>query len=99
MTKALALDLKKLNARAFDRAGWAEEVLRRYHATPRKPDEVSAKQLRALYEWMFVPPTLWPYNVQDVLADCLTVLEKGKRLNSRQRLLIELLPEPPGEII
>ena len=48
---------------------------------------------------MFVPPTLWPFNVQDVLADCLAVLEKGKRLNSRQRLLVELLPEPPDETI
>jgi hypothetical protein len=48
---------------------------------------------------MFVPPTLWPFNVQDVLADCLAVLEKGKRLNVRHRLLIELLPEPPDETI
>jgi hypothetical protein len=44
---------------------------------------------------MFVPTTLWPFNVQDVLEDCLTSLEKGKRLNSRHRLLIDLLPEPP----
>jgi len=29
---------------------------------------------------MFVPPTLWPFNVQDVLEDCLAVLEKGKHL-------------------
>jgi hypothetical protein len=48
---------------------------------------------------MFVPPTLWPFNVQDVLEDCLAVLEKGKRLNVRHRLLIELLPEPPDGTI
>ena len=48
---------------------------------------------------MFVPPTLWPFNVQDVLEDCLTALEKGKRLNSQHRLLIDLLPEPPDETI
>ena len=54
-------------------------------------------QLRRLYDWMFVPPTLWPYNIQDVLEDCLASLEKGKRLNARQRLLIDLLPEPPDE--
>jgi hypothetical protein len=34
-----------------------------------------------------------------VLADCLAALEKGKRLNSRQCLLIDLLPEPPDETI
>ncbi len=32
MTKALDLDLKKLKARAFDQAEWAEGVLRRYHS-------------------------------------------------------------------
>ncbi len=99
MPKALDLDLKILRARAFDRADWAEEVLRRYHAaTPRLADGV-VQQLRPLYTWMFVPPTLWPFNVQDVLADCLTALEKGKRLDSRHRLLFDLLPEPPGEAI
>ena len=99
MTKALDLDLKKLRARAFDRAEWAEDVLRRYHAATLSLDDVVAQQLRALYNWMFVPPTLWPFNVQDVLADCLAALEKGKRLNSRHRLLIELLPEPPDDAV
>jgi hypothetical protein len=99
MTKALDLDLKKLNARAFDRADWAEAVLRRYHAAAPKLNGAVAQQLRALYNWMFVPPTLWPFNVQDVLADCLAALEKGKCLNSRHRLLIDLLPEPPDETI
>jgi hypothetical protein len=99
MTTALDLDLEKLKARAFERAEWAEEVLRRYHAAvPKLGDEV-AQQLGALYNWMFVPPTLWPFNVQDVLADCLAALEKRRRLNSRQRLIIDLLPEPPGESV
>jgi hypothetical protein len=96
---ALDLDLQKLNARAFDRAGWAEGVLRRYHAATLNLNGVVAQQLRALYNWMFVPPTLWPFNVQDVLEDCLTALEKGKRLNARHRLLIDVLPEPPDETI
>ena len=99
MTKALAHDLKKLQARAFDRAGWAEEVLRRYHSAILNLDAAVVQSLRMLYHWMFVPPTLWPFNIQDVLADCLAVLEKGKRLNAQQHLLIELLPEPPDETI
>jgi len=99
MTKALDLDLERLHARAFDRADWAEDVLRRYHAATLNLNGAVAQQLRTLYNWMFVPPTLWPFNVQDVLADCLTALEKGKHLNSRHRLLIDLLPEPPNETI
>jgi hypothetical protein len=99
MTKALDLDLKKLKARAFDRAEWAEEVLRRYHSAIQNLNGLVVQQLQGLYDWMFVPPTLWPFNVQDVLADCLAALEKGKRLNKRHRLLIDLLPEPPDETI
>jgi hypothetical protein len=99
MTKALALDLKKLKSRAFDRAEWAGEALHRYHDAIGKLDVAAVQPLRGLYQWMFIPTTLWPFNVQDVLEDCLAVLEKGKRLNSRHRLLIDLLPEPPDETI
>jgi hypothetical protein len=95
MSKALDIDLQKLKARAFDRAEWAEDVLRRYHGL----NEAAARQVRTLYNWMLVPPTLWPFNVQDVLEDCLAALEKGKCLNKRRRLLIDLLPEPPDETI
>ena len=99
MTKALALDLKKLQARAFDRAEWAGEAIRRYHAATSNLNVAEVQPLRALYAWMFVPTTLWPFNVQDVLENCLSTLEKGKRLNPRHRLLIDLLPEPPDETV
>src|ERR1022692_642943 len=80
-------------------AGRAEEVIRRYHSVASTLKDGEALPIGGLYEWLFVPPTLWPFNVQDVLEDCLAALEKGKRLNSRHRLLIELLPEPPNETI
>jgi len=99
MSKALDLDLKKLQARAFDRAEWAEEAIRRYHAAIPNLNAAVVQTLRGLYDWMFVPTTLWPFNVQDVLEDCLSVLEKGKHLNARHRLLIELLPEPPDDAV
>ena len=99
MPSALDLDLEKIQVHAFDRADWAEEAIRRYHVATAKLDGSTVKTIRALYDWMFVPTTLWPFNIQDVLDDCLSVLEKGKRLNSRHRLIIELLPEPPDESI
>jgi len=99
MTESLDLDLKKLRSRAFDRAEWAEEVLRRYHAALQNLDAPFVRPLRRLHEWMFVPPTLWPFNIQDVLADCLTILERGERLDPRRHLLIDLLPVPPDETI
>ena len=82
MKSELTLDLERLKSRAYHIAEWAEEVLRRYHsAIPNLQDE-AAMQLRVLYDWMFVPPTLWPFNIQDVLGDCLSAVEKGKRLNA-----------------
>jgi len=97
MKSQLALDRRRLKSRAYDRAEWAEVALRDYHSAAPKLDDKTAASLRVLYHWMFVPPTLWPFNVQDVLADCLATLAKGKRLNPRQRLLVDLLPEPPDE--
>lgn len=91
--------MQKLQALAFDRAEWAEEVLRQYYAVIPIVGEATAKLLQNLYRWMFVPPTLWPFNIQDVLEDCLTALEKGKRLNTQHRLIIDLLPEPPDETV
>lgn len=99
MTQALEFDLKKLKARAFDRAEWADGVLRRYHSAIQNLNAAAVHPLQVLYCWMFVPPTLWPFNVQDVLEDCLATLEKGKRLNSRHLLIIEMLPDPPDETI
>ncbi len=69
-------DLKRLQSRAFHRADWAEDALRRYHLLAKE----STQPVQSLYEWMFVPPTLWPFDVQDLLTNCLTALEKGKRL-------------------
>jgi hypothetical protein len=99
MSKSLHLDLKKLQARAFDRAEWAEEAIRRYHAAIPNLNATVVQTLRGLYDWMFVPTTLWPFNIQDVLEDCLSVLEKGKHLNAQHRLLIDLLPEPPDDAV
>jgi hypothetical protein len=97
MKSPLALDLERLKSRAYHRAEWAEGTLRRYHAARLNLPGAVEPQLRLLYDWMFVPPTLWPFHVQDVLEDCLATLEKGQLLNARQRLLIDLLPEPPDE--
>jgi hypothetical protein len=99
MKSQLDLDMERLASRAYDRAEWAENALSRYHAARLKFKVAVESQLRSLYDWMFVPATIWPFNIQDVLEDCLTTLEKGRPLNSRQRLIIELLPEPPDETI
>ena len=97
MVSPLNVDLKRLQVLAYHRADGAEEALRRYHAVTPSLTAAQARWLRRLYDWMFVPITLWPFNIQDVLEDCLAALEKGKRLTSRHRLLIDFLPDPPDE--
>jgi len=99
MTKALEHDLKKLKTRAYHVAEWAEDVLRRYHAALPNLQDDAAVSLRVLYDWMFVPLTLWPFNIQEMLNDLLTAVEKGKRLSRQQCLIIDLLPAPPDETI
>ena len=99
MKSRLALDLARLKSFAYYRAKWAEPALRRYHSIRRTCVLDVESMLRPLYEWMFIPPTLWPFNVQDVLEDCLGAFEKSKRLTARQHLLIDLLPVPPSEDI
>ena len=99
MASRLQQDLNRLDAMAFHRREWSEPEIRRYHEIRRVNGDAALAPLEGLYEWMFVPFSLWPFNIHDVLADCLDDLEKGKRLTSRQRLIIELLPPPPGETI
>lgn len=99
MKSALLLDLNKLKSRAFYIAEWTEETLRLYHAALPGLKKEETSLFQRLYDWIFVPPTLWPFPIQEVLADCLNEAEKGKPLNPRLRLLIELLPQAPDENI
>ena len=97
MKTTLDLDLDKLRGQAFDRLDWGEPALRRYHAALAKLDAEAIQPLHRLYQWLLVPTTLWPFDVQSVLMDCLAVLKSGKTLDSRQQLLLDLLPEAPDE--
>jgi hypothetical protein len=99
LSTALEHDLRKLEARAFYFAEWVQDILRLYHSIAPRLKADAVVPLRLLYGWLFVPTTLWPFNVRDVLADCLATLENDKQLDSNQRLLIDLLPEPPDEAV
>ena len=94
---ALACDLKKMEARAFHMPEWTATVLRRYHAWKAAGPRPDHTELQKLYAWLFVPPTLWPFNVHHVMHGCLSVLEAGKSLPRQLNALIELLPTAPDE--
>lgn len=99
MPDKLATALKKLRAQAFERSDWAEPAIRRYHEAAKKRGTAAVAPLRGLYDWMFVPISLWPFNVQDLLETCLALVEKGRPPGPRLRLILGLLPAPPDESI
>ncbi len=99
MTDAIAADLKKLESYAFYAADVMRDVLTHYHHAAPNFKGVTAKQLRSLYQWLFVPQTIWPFNIHQALGGCLRTVEIDGCLNPQQRLLVELLPEPPKESV
>lgn len=93
----LETDLKLLGSRAYDVVSWAEAPLRRYHAIAPSLKAVPAGLMQRLHAWSLVPLTLWPFSITDLMAACLDILEKGRPLERRLCLIIELLPETPDE--
>lgn len=98
-SKALSLDLKKIEARAYGIADWAAGVLGRYHAQLASLSKEDAQTLVRLHAWVFVPLTLWPFSITDLLSKCLQHCEKGQPLSPQQRLVIGLLPEVLDEAV
>ncbi len=96
---ALAHDLTKMRIRAYHMREWTQSLIRRYHTLALAGTPLDTAAVRAFYTWLFVPPTLWPFNVLDVLAGCLDVLAAGEGLPARLVLLAGLLPPVPSEAV
>lgn len=95
----LEADLLKLQHRAWHFAEWTEATLRRYHSALPDFTPESKAAITRLYSWLFVPTTLWPFNIHDVLNACLEAVEQGQSLNAQVRLLIDLLADAPDESV
>ena len=95
----LARDLSILRTRAYHMAEWTEAALRRYHAFLAAGAHQDVPALQVFYAWLFVPPTLWPFNILDVLGGCLETLEAGSPMPAPLDLLAALLPPVPGEAV
>jgi len=94
-TSSLKHDLECLDARAYDPRRWSEEVLRSYHRVSRSLKGPDGDRLHKLHDWVMVPLTLWPIETCDALRDALAEWNGTKALTEPQRLLVDLLPEPP----
>jgi hypothetical protein len=97
MTSLLQQDLKRLDALAFRRREYSATDIECYHRIRREKGDAAVKELDGLYRWMFVPITLWPFNIHDVFKSCLARVAAGKPPDREMRLLLEILPAPPSE--
>src|SRR5947209_4943169 len=55
--------------------------------------------LQKLYEWVFVPLSLWPVDVRGLGLHVLGCIEEGRELDGGARLMGELLPEAPPRTV
>jgi hypothetical protein len=95
-TSSLQNDLRRLSALAYHRLENSEDLVRKFHAF-RKGDYADLEHLRKLYEWLFVPITLWSVDIEALFRVALSRVTSGKRLEKAMALLIDLLPSLPTD--
>jgi len=93
---SLQSDLKRLAALAYHRLENSKDLVRRFHRL-RRADHADLNHLRKLYDWLFVPITLWPIDIDGLLRAELDRAQSCKRLHNTMVLLIDLLPPLPSE--
>ena len=97
--ETVSSELRRLESRAYGVENWASEVLRRYHAQLTSLSKKDAVALARLHAWIFVPLTLWPFSITDLLGECLRQCENGQHLSQSLRLIPGLLPDVPDESV
>ncbi|PYJ69483.1 MAG: hypothetical protein DME75_11055 [Verrucomicrobia bacterium] len=93
---SLQHDLKRLRGLAYHRLESSEDLVRRFHRF-RREDQPELDYLQKLYDWLFVPITLWPIDIEGLLRAGLDRAAAGRCLDKAMILLIDLLPLPPSD--
>jgi hypothetical protein len=93
---SLQSDLTRLGALAYHRLENSQDLVRKFYRFC-KTDHPDLEQLRKLYEWLFVPITLWPVDIEALFRVALSRITSGKRLERAMVLLIDLLPALPSD--
>ena len=72
MAREISQELERLRPLAYHRLEWSGDLVRRFHELAQvvsaSPD---GRLVEQVYEWLFVPLTLWPVNMHDLLAQAL----------------------------
>jgi len=98
MAHEISQDLERLRPLAYHRLEWSRDLVRRFHemrqAVAASPD---GRLIEQVYEWLFVPLTLWPVNMHDLLAQALDQIAAKRSLGERMCLLVNFIGDPPNE--
>src|SRR5438477_4014460 len=88
-------DLKRLRGLAYQRLENSADLVRRFHRF-RGTGRADSDHFQKLYDWLFVPITLWPIDIEGLLRAALDRAAARRRLDKTMLLLIDLLPLPPS---
>ena len=89
-------DLNRLRQSAYHRFESSENLVRLF-ARFRRIDHPDFDRLQRLYDWLFVPITLWPFNIEGLFRAVLDRASAGKRPEKTMVFVIDLLPPVPSE--
>ena len=89
-------DLKRLRELAYHRLENSEGLVRSF-ARFRRVDHPDFDRLQKVYDWLFVPITLWPFNIEGLFHAALVCASAGKRSDKSVTLVIDLLSPVPTE--
>lgn len=100
MTASLHRDLDKLSRLAFRRTEKAREVVREFHSVKKQiQNHADYAEVECLYQWLFVPLTLWPVDVAGLMMHVLRKMVSGTKPDAKAKLLLTLLGNPPDEAV
>jgi hypothetical protein len=89
-------DLKRLRELAYHRFESSQDLVLSFDRF-RRVDHPDFDLLQKLYDWLFVPITLWPFNIEGLFRTALDHASRGKRLDKTMVFVIDLLPPVPIE--
>ena len=93
-------DLRRAEALAFAGVAGSREFIERCHDLPGQVKQHRDFELvEKIYEWMFVPLSLWPVDVRGLGLHVIGCIQEGRELDAGARLMGRLLTEAPADTV
>ncbi len=89
-------DTRRLASQAYRRLDWSRDILKRCKAL-QKHDPSAFRSIEALHNWFLAPVSLWPFNLQELLALVLDDVDRGRSVAPDVELLLSVLPPVPSQ--